>query len=81
MTLPPALRGSGSERTVMYCGILKSARAARAKATSSAGVTVVPASGTTAAATLRPSASSGTPTTATSATAGWAARAFSTSAQ
>jgi hypothetical protein len=70
MTLPPALRGSGSGRTLMYWGTLKSASAPRAKSTSSAGVTVTPASGTTAAATLRPSASSGRPTTATSATAG-----------
>src|SRR6185312_11233665 len=80
-TLPPGLRGSGSDRTATYCGTLKSASRSLAKTTSSCGSSSCPGRGTTTAPTFSPIIESGTPTTATSPTAGCAASAFSTSTE
>ena len=81
-TLPPALRGSGSLRNVMNCGALKSAIRSRANARISAGIGrhAGPRARSTAP-TFSPIIVSGTPSTATSNTAGCSTSAFSTSTQ
>src|SRR5271165_676386 len=68
-TLPAGFFGSGSGRMTRYCGTLKSARCSAAKVTSSSGSTVCPGRGTTTAPTFSPIIGSGTPRTATSASA------------
>ena len=78
-TLPDALTGSASTMATRR-GTLKLAILVRANAMMSSPVGAVPAAGTTKAMPTSPRRSSGTPTTATWDTSGWASRRSSISA-
>src|SRR5690348_4183136 len=77
-TLPVVVRGSGPVNSALL-GHLKWARRSRHQAMISSADAVLPAAGVMTAWTASPQVASGTPITATSATAGWRASTASTS--